>query len=348
VRSRWVSICAALLFALSAGRLGAQNLPPIAVSDPPFLDFSALQSPRQLSVQISTTRTNASFALTKVSIVPPQGTDVTQPQLSANQLTPANPVILATSINPITPVRSIGAHITVTLKNVGPPFPDLPTNSNFQLVIPVLGTEICDPAQATCNLSGPYCTIDKNSEDHVFVAVDHFESITWPAVRQHLAIHNNAFNTYQTPLRFLIDSLGLTRYLTKDTTACPPCPAGCCQCANNCAPLIQFTKPANRSPQATFTWTDTKPAEFDGVISNTNFTIRVPSQISGFTTVGPSHSELFFNEEHPPRISLTDSNGKVILDQKISCLNVSTFESVVRSPFASSDFPHVNLRFGQP
>lgn len=340
--------CFAFVLSLYPVKSEAQALPPPAEVDRVVVDLGTIKSTGfSRTISVSTSRPNASLTLTKVTVLQ-QGSNITATIQPPTQVTPLTPVFVTLSGQNLSPVSDIGAKIVLSLKNTGPAFPDLPTNGDFRLSVLLRGTAICDPTQASCNLPGPYCTIDKINEPHIFVAVPNFESQAWGAVEPHLREHNNAFLKYQRPLRFLIDNLGLSQYLTKDTTACKnTCPAACCQCSTNCSPQIQFTKPANRSPEAVFSWSDNSPAEFAGVMNGYNFSITVPKSITGFVTLGPSHSEFFFDEPMP-RISIQDSTSKVLLDEQVSCMNISTFESIVRSPAAKSDFPYVNLRFGQP
>lgn len=337
-----------LIFFIGSQPVGAQT--PIAIVDPPVADFGLNKDETFQRMIISTTRPNASLNLLNIVVKQPRN-DVVAFPTGNTSLTPATPVDIVVTVKPSAVAGNIAAKVLVSFINNGPALPDLPLNAKTTVSLPVTGASVCDPNQPGCNLPGPYCLIDKNTEEHIFFPTPNFKMRALPAIETHFRKHLDAFQDYELPIMQFADQLGLSPFITANTLACTnSCPAGCCQC-QVCAPNIKFHKPSNEANHATFVW-DAGPAQGASITaiepaSGTTVEIKLPAKIRGVANVAPSHSEFFFQDESKPQVRMTNAGGP-IFEGALICLNTSAFGGVLRRLVPGSDKPRLNVRIDEP
>jgi hypothetical protein len=169
----------------------------------------------------------------------------------------------------------------------------------------------------------PTCNVILN-EDYKFVMVQPtLATNVNPAIDLQYHRHFSSYPTYELPLTFLSDALGIGNLMQK------PKPALDCCHAN-----LVFTRDVKRPPVASFEWsggTETVVNQPNPLLQGQTLTLTIPANMSGVTVVTGGATEFLFSTSRP-HLKITNSDGSKVFDSDLQCVKASVLEIVVRPP----------------
>jgi hypothetical protein len=178
-----------------------------------------------------------------------------------------------------------------------------------------------NPLSNDCpNYPPPTCNVISSNDYRYEVTAPNFTTNVTPAMSRHYSAHYSNYPTYELPVTFLWDSLGIA-----DLVGDPQPPIKTCL-------NIKFTRNAQKPPLATFLYagdTETVQTKPNPFFSQT-LSLTIPKNMMGFTIVTGGSIEFHFQEQAVPHLVVTNSDGSTASDVLMQCVKVTYREVDVK------------------
>jgi hypothetical protein len=178
-----------------------------------------------------------------------------------------------------------------------------------------------NPLSNDCpNYPPPACSVFSSNDYRYEVPAPNFTANVTPALTRHYSAHYSSYPTYELPITFLWDSLGIAN-LVGDPQ--PPLKG----CTN-----VKFTRDAKKPPLAAFLYdgdTETVQTKPNALFSQT-LTLTIPKNMSGFSIVTGGSIEFHFQESSIPHLVVKNSDGTTASDVFMQCVKVTYREADVK------------------